>query len=273
MAVRYEKGNFAIVPNLAEIMAVGTSEAGLKVYIALCKFSDEGGGSFPAIETIRDFACLSESGVKKGLREIKDNGFVEVTKRVRPNGSHASNHYQILIVCPSQVGVTDVTQGGSRTEPPLTIPIEHPTKVGADAQSPKEKDDEIKKNFYLVVKKYSLPVLNHKHIDSWCDKLRAAHGEVVALAYLQRLQQRDLREESRVEKFVPTLSKPMDILEKSVKIIAYFTRTKGSTAGDAYGYKNGQKIFTEDEKGNKYWGGELITPENQDQVLKERMAD
>ena len=228
MAVKYEKGNFAVVPNLAELMAIGTSEAGLKVYIALCKFVDDGGGCFPSVETIRDFTCLSESGAKKGLREVRDNGFVEVTKRVRENGSHTSNYYQILIVSPSQVGVTDVTQGGSRTEPPLTIPIEHPTKVGADAQAPKEKEkeDEIKKNFYLVVKKYSLPVLNHKHIDSWCDKLRAAHGGVVALAYLQRLQQRDLREESKTEQFVPALNKPMDILEKSVKIISYFTRTK-----------------------------------------------
>lgn len=46
-----------------------------------------------------------------------------------------------------------------------------------------------------------------------------------------------------------------------------------TASNDQWGYKNGQKIFTEDEKGNKYWGGELITPENQDQVLKERMAE
>ncbi len=32
----------------------------------------------------------------------------------------------------------------------------------------------------------------------------------------------------------------------------------------------GKKFFTEDDDGNQYWGGELITPENQDRVLKER---
>lgn len=269
MAIKYVKGNFAVVPNIEEIMAIGTTEAGLKTYIALCKYADETGGCFPSIGTIQDFTCLSESGVKKGLKELKTNGFIEVTKRKRPNGSAASNYYQILIVTTTQVGVTGVTQGGSQTEPPLTIPIEHPTKVGADAQAPK---DDLKKNFYLVVKKYGLPVMNHKHIDSWCDKLRATHGEVVALAYLQRLQERDLREESKVEKFVPTLNRPMDILEKSVKIIAYFTRTKTTNGGEKYGYKNGKKIVTTDENGNQYWGGVPITPENQDQVLEESMG-
>lgn len=51
-------------------------------------------------------------------------------------------------------------------------------------------------------------------------------------------------------------------------------RFKGaSTAiGDAYGYKNGRKIFTEDEDEKQYWGGELITPQNQERVLAERNA-
>ena len=64
----------------------------------------------------------------------------------------------------------------------------------------------------------------------------------------------------------------IDYLIRSTTIDKFLGKATPST-GDAYGYKNGQKIFTEDEKGNKYWGGELITPENQDQVLKERMAD
>lgn len=64
----------------------------------------------------------------------------------------------------------------------------------------------------------------------------------------------------------------IDYLIRSTTIDKFLGKATPAT-GDAYGYKNGQKIFTEDEKGNKYWGGELITPENQDQVLKERMAD
>lgn len=44
----------------------------------------------------------------------------------------------------------------------------------------------------------------------------------------------------------------------------------GKPTSDAYGFKNGKKVFTEDEDGKQYWGGELITPQNQAQVLKER---
>lgn len=34
----------------------------------------------------------------------------------------------------------------------------------------------------------------------------------------------------------------------------------------------GRKLYTEDEDGNHYWGGELITPENQDRILAEQEA-
>jgi hypothetical protein len=227
MKIRYEKGNFAIIPNLDEIMGISTTEAALKVYIALCKFSDDTGGCFPAIETIREFTCLSTGGVRKGLKELRENGFVGVTKRQRKNGSATSNYYQILVVTTVQGGYTDVGGDPTRTGHPITIPIEHPTKVGDKSQSTKNKEEsEIKKNFYLVVKKYQLPVLNHKHVDSWCDKLRDTLGEKTARAYLVRLQERDLREETKMEQYVPSLNRPLDILEKSAKIIAYFTRTK-----------------------------------------------
>lgn len=33
---------------------------------------------------------------------------------------------------------------------------------------------------------------------------------------------------------------------------------------------NGKKYFTEDDDGNRYWGGELVTPQNQDRIFKER---
>lgn len=71
----------------------------------------------------------------------------------------------------------------------------------------------------------------------------------------------------------------IDNLLAPSKFGRWFAKSNDGSAADAtaapdqWGYKNGQKIFTEDEKGNKYWGGELITPQNQDKVLKERMAE
>lgn len=64
----------------------------------------------------------------------------------------------------------------------------------------------------------------------------------------------------------------IDYLIRSTTIDKFLGKA-APESGDAYGYKNGEKIFTEDDKGNKFWGGELITPQNQDQVLKERMAE
>lgn len=280
MKIRYEKGNFAIIPNLNEIMAIGTTESALKVYIALCKFSDDAGGCFPAIDTIREFTCLSMSGVRKGLKELQKNGFVEVTRRQRENGSATSNYYQLLVVTASQGGYTDVQGDPTRTEPPITIPIEQPTNVGAKAQAPKE-ESEVKKNFYLVVKKYQLPVLNHKHVDSWCDKLRAALGEKTALAYLVRLQERDLRVEAESEQYVPVLNRPLDILDKSGKIIAYFTRTKGKNivkseeiedpivaAGEVFPAKwpKGKPEYSTDDNENTYFRGVKVDYTNQEEL-------
>lgn len=48
--------------------------------------------------------------------------------------------------------------------------------------------------------------------------------------------------------------------------------TSGDKVGDAYGFLNGKKIITEDEDGNYYWGGELITPQNEERVMEEQDA-
>ena len=225
MKVRYEKGNFAVVPNVDEAMTL--SEVGFKVYIALCKYADEHGGCFPSIETIREFTLLSDGGTKKGLREIRDKGFVEITKRKRPNGSAASNYYQILIVASQQVGGTDVPHPGAQTCPPLTIPIEQSLlrKGGKATEAPKE-ENEILKELYKTFKFYSLVIENHKHVPGMADKLREALGKTVATEYLKRLQQRDLRIERKTQEFVPQLRNWRDVVGKSAQIIDYYTRTR-----------------------------------------------
>lgn len=219
--IKYEKGNFAIVPNIAEAMIL--SDPGFKVYVALCKYADDQGGCFPSIDTIKELTMLSESGAKRGLREVRDKGFVEVTKRKRPNGSSASNHYQILIVVAFQVGGQDGTPLGATAEPPLTIPTEHPSKEGAKAQT-----DDVLRELYNAFRFYSLVVENNSHVPKMADKLRATHGVVVATAYLRRLQERDLRQERKTQEFVPQLRNWRDVVGKSAMIIDYYTRTKAA---------------------------------------------
>ena len=65
----------------------------------------------------------------------------------------------------------------------------------------------------------------------------------------------------------------IDNLLAPSKFGRWYTQSKqGDTPNeDAYGYRNGKKIITTEDNGNQYWGGERITPQNQDQVLKERM--
>ena len=126
--------------------------------------------------------------------------------------------------CPPQF--RDTPPASSTDTEPQSTSKKPKAKAKPKADEPK---DEIKKQFYRVIKQYQLPVVNHKHINGWCDKLRTGLGANTAVHYLVRLQERDLRKEGAVEKFVPVLSRPLDILEKSGKIIAYYTRTKGKT--------------------------------------------
>lgn len=242
----YEKGNFTIVTNMSEIMLL--SEVGLKVYLALCKFADDNGGCWPSIPTLSEFTMLSESGTKKGLKEVREKGFVEVTKRNRPNGSNASNYYNLLIVVTRQVGVTGVTQGGSQAEPPLTIPIELSLlRKGAEAPITKKETKIIPlmKEIYDVFRFYSLVVENNTQVPKMCGKLLETHGEVIATAYLVRLIERDLREERKHSEFVPQLRNWRDVVGKSSQIIDYYTRTNHLNSS--------------------------VTIENQDEMVRRRM--
>lgn len=180
---------------------------------------------------------------------------------------------------------TDTSAYNSNLSPINSVPKGTADK-SASHQNKKEEPpkDNVKKNFYLVVKQYQLPILNHKHIDSWCDKLRAALGEKTATAYLVRLQERDLRDEAATEQYVPVINRPLDILDKSGKIIAYYTRTKDKfttkadlvedpivkQAGDAFParWPKGKPEWSEDDDENRYFRGVKIDHTNQGEIMK-----
>lgn len=111
--------------------------------------------------------------------------------------------------------------------------IRRTTPSQSEDSSPKPKtktspkpEDEIKKLFYLVIKQYQLPVLNHSHISGWCLKLKDTLNEDRSKKYLNLLLVRDLNAERSENDFVPTLNRPLDIVDKAAKIIRYYNDTR-----------------------------------------------
>jgi len=189
---------------------------------------------YKTIAEFQEETFLTPYQQRKVRERLIELGVLE-EKRIKANGA-PTMHFRVNTSVIEKL-ISDSEETSLSNVKKLNIPLTENTtetttnvvtgkpveQVSEETEAPK---DEVKKNFYLVVKKYSLPIMNHRHIDSWCEKLKQAHGETVANAYLVRLQERDLREERKTEQFVPTLNRAMDILDKSVKIIDYFTRTK-----------------------------------------------
>jgi len=112
-------------------------------------------------EKIKDFSF----GATKEKKEKKSKDSFENREILEISGDLQSAKAD----CPPQF----------RSTPP------QPADSKSEADDPK---DEIKKQFYRVIKQYQLPVVNHKHINGWCDKLRTGLGANTAVHYLVRLQ-------------------------------------------------------------------------------------
>lgn len=234
---------------------------------------------YKTISEFQDETFLTPYQQRKVRENLVQMGVLE-EKKIKANGA-PTMHFRVIPDVMEKL-ISDYEETSFSNVKKLNNPItenttDTTTNVVADKSADAPKENSIKKNFYLVVKKYSLPIMNHKHIDSWCEKLVAAHGEVIATAYLVRLQQRDLRQESQTEKFVPTLNRAMDILDKSNKIIAYFTRTKEMSTETAHDSllegspfpadwpKDVPEMKTVEEDGieRQYFRGVRITASNQ----------
>lgn len=127
-------------------------------------------------------------------------------------------------------GISITRDPYAKTEPPLTqkrnhnntsTNINNNTDSDESDQPPKQKTKKKEKPelqlFYLVVKKYGLPVINHNNLRKWAGQL----GQMADGApYLQQLLDKDLR---TVEgDFRPTLNDAFDILNKKVKIQRFY---------------------------------------------------
>lgn len=73
------------------------SAKAMSVYLYLCdRAGRESKSCFPSIKTIGRDLKLSESSVKRSIRELLDRGHIEKEQRFRDNGGKSSNLYRIL---------------------------------------------------------------------------------------------------------------------------------------------------------------------------------
>jgi len=122
------------------------------VYGALCSFADEEGVCWPSHKTIAKEANVSESTVKRALRQLEKKGFVFSEKRFDSNGSLTSKVYRVnkeklgriidptpspkmtpAYVCETQpLGLTEPTLRSDR-------PINYNHRTITNEQEPKER--------------------------------------------------------------------------------------------------------------------------------------
>lgn len=104
------------------------SVAARSVAASLACRSDTNGTCYPSRAVVEDDTGLSRSTVQRGIRELRDAGWIVSTERVRPHGS-TSNRYLLINPCGKTLdnnstgvtqtppGVTQTPPGGGHTDP------------------------------------------------------------------------------------------------------------------------------------------------------------
>jgi hypothetical protein len=91
--MKYEKGNFFIVPNKEKLKTVGA--VAQSVFMWLCVFADEKGQCYPSASTLAELCLVGENRVRDSIKKLVVAGLVDKQER-KENGSNLSNLYQIL---------------------------------------------------------------------------------------------------------------------------------------------------------------------------------
>lgn len=71
----------------------GLPHRAIAVYMYLDDRADKEGKCFPSIPTIAHQTGLSQSTVRRAIRDLCGAGFLTVSERHRPNGADSSNLY------------------------------------------------------------------------------------------------------------------------------------------------------------------------------------
>jgi hypothetical protein len=88
----------------------GVSVSQKVVLISLANFSDESGYSFPAIKTIAEMSCMSDSSVRRALVDLCEREILRIDHRFRADGSQTSSGYFLQLTPPVNL-----------TPPPCTV--------------------------------------------------------------------------------------------------------------------------------------------------------
>lgn len=116
MAREYIKGSFVIVPNYSWIPKMTGST--VKVYLALCKYSNDQGQCYPSQSTVAKWAGFDERTVRRAVKELKEMGLITIVPQQRTDGGWTNNLYQLQTKDP---GGENVLRGGGENVL-LTLP-------------------------------------------------------------------------------------------------------------------------------------------------------
>ena len=94
----------------------GVSVSQKVVLISLANFSDESGYSFPAIKTIAEMSCMSDSSVRRALVDLCEREILRIDHRFRADGSQTSSGYFLQFTPPVNLTPPPCTV----TPPPVT---------------------------------------------------------------------------------------------------------------------------------------------------------
>jgi predicted transcriptional regulator len=146
--MKYKKGTFVIVPNLDELS--GKPSEMQAIYLWICSHADKNGVCFPTKSKIGEEAGCSHNTVSKYLKQLVEDGFLEIKERYTKNGRNTSNEYQLLILegIPPKNGIDHPTKNGSQTisrsnYTHLTINIDTKTLPLSRGNSPQKRLESI----------------------------------------------------------------------------------------------------------------------------------
>jgi hypothetical protein len=121
------------------LLATDLSDGALRVYAALGMYADyrTGKGAFPSVATLRAATRMSDSTVRRHLRDLLAVGAIERHERFRENGSQTSSEVWLIADPPviSDSPRSNLTAPPVKSDTPITrapLPTTSPTDVVED---------------------------------------------------------------------------------------------------------------------------------------------
>lgn len=112
------------------------------IYVALCRYSNNGSEAFPSFRKIADVCGINRATAIKKINLLVEKKYISKTSRFNEDGSKSSNVYTVL-------GLPLVAQNDhpSRTErPPLVAQNDHPSRTGRPYKEQVIKNNSINNN-------------------------------------------------------------------------------------------------------------------------------